>query len=115
MAAMPYTDQGFEWEVPARVLSVMDGNRILVDADLGFRVHIHAVIEAAGIEAEGMPARKEAQRLLQGADLTLRVLKRGRYGWVCDVAYGPFFSPRSEQASFAAAMLAAGVAKVEEA
>jgi hypothetical protein len=31
-------------------------------------------------------------------------------GWICEVLYGPFFQPRSEQASFRAAMLASGYA-----
>lgn len=103
--------EGFRWTVPAKVLAVIGGNTFLVDADLGFDVHAHVYVKAYGIDTpDDLPARKEAQRLLTNADVVL--FCKGRVpdgdGWLCEVAYGPYFTPRSEQASFAAAMVAAG-------
>jgi len=107
---MPYTrDLEYEWQVPAKVIAVIDGQVFLADADLGFDVHRRLYVLVAGIETpRDLPARKEAQRLLHGADLLLTGKRRIGLHWLCDVAYAPTHTPRSEQGSFVAAMLAAG-------
>lgn len=117
--AMPYTHEGWEWEVPAHVVSVIDGASFLADLDLGWRVHVRTIVACEGIEVkdistpDGLAAKKEAQRLLTDAQLYLRCKRietAGMYS-VCEITYGMHFTPRSEQASFAAAMLASGYAR----
>lgn len=116
---MPYKRNGeFEWEYPAHVISVLNGESFLADIDLGFNVHVHAVVVAEGIDADplttanGLAARKEAQRLLKDADVmvrTRRLTSSARtLAVVAEVAYNPWFEARSEQGSFEAAMLASG-------
>jgi len=119
MEAMPYTRNGaFEWEYPARVVSVIAGGSFLADIDLGFGIHVQAIVVVEGIAVvNGLAAKKEAQRLLHGADVILRsrrVLVSGRPSVLCEVGYGPWFEPRSEQGTFAAAMLATGTVRKEE-
>lgn len=117
---MPHTSDGFEWEFPARVLAVLDGESFVADIDLGFGIHLHRTVLAEGITAEpittprGLRARKEAQRLLLHADLMLRTRRIVDDLVVADVAYAPWFTPRSEQGSFMAAMLASGLVDREE-
>lgn len=120
---MPYTESGFEWEMPAHVLKVIDGRTFLADCDLGFGVHIRARIVVEGIEvdpitkSEGMAARKLAQKLLHDADVYLRTRKiittaLGQVA-VAQVAYSPYHTLPDEHASFEAAMLASGHARKE--
>ena len=117
---MPYTPDGFQWECPAHALAAVDGNSFVADIDLGFHVTLRALVVADGIEplpTEYIRARREAHRLIRDADLFLRTLRiatqgaGGRYRVLAEVHYSPFFTPRSEQASFAAAMLASGYAR----
>jgi hypothetical protein len=118
MEAMPHTREGaFEWEYPAKVYAVVGGDSFLADIDLGLRIHYHAHVRVEGIESPNdLPAKKEAQRLLMDADVVLRCRRVNEDGSVlAEVAYGPWFVPRSEQGSFAAAMLASGHAIVKEA
>lgn len=110
---MPYDTETmkFQWEVPAKVLSVYEGNRFLAVADLGFGVMARIEVLVDGFMVlDQARARKEAQRLLHGADLVLKGIEPAFLGraWVCEVLYGPYFEPRSEQASFKTAMLASG-------
>lgn len=113
MQVMPYDAETrkFQWEVPAKVLAVYEGNRFLVVADLGFGVMARIEVLVDGfVMIDQAKARKEAQRLLHGADLVIRGIEPTFLGraWVCDVLYGPYHEPRSEQANFKAAMLASG-------
>lgn len=119
--AMPYVlkdnEWAFEWQAPASVISIVDGACFVADIDLGWGVHKIGVVICEGIEVdeietpEGLAARKEAQRLLTNATLSLRCRRLTPEGAVCEVTYSPYFTPRSEQASFAAAMLASGYAR----
>src|SRR5262245_32549557 len=119
---MPYTRAGeFQWEYPATVVTVYDGATFLVDADLGCHVHLRlgVICQGIGVEpittAEGMLARKTAQRLLHDARLTIKVLSldsiHGRPMAVAEVLYAPTHEPRSDQGSFLTAMLASGYAR----
>lgn len=118
--AMPYEDQEWFWEVPARVISVVDGASFVADLDLGWGIHYLQKIICEGITVEaietmeGMEARKEAQRLLTDALVILRCREVRTVGSLCEVVYSPWFTPRSEQGSFAAAMLASGFARKME-
>ena len=114
---MPYTADGFEWEYPAHVVAAIDGRSFVADIDLGFHLTVRAVvIDEDLLIVEEVKARKEAQRLLQHADVFLRVQRivsrsvGGRQAVVAEVMYSPFHVARSEQASFKAAMLASGYA-----
>ena len=116
---MPHTREGaFEWEYPAKVISVSSGGAFFADIDMGMHVHVRALVICEGIDVEwdDLQAKKEAQKLLHEADVTLRTRRlisyEGGLGVVAEVNYGPWFQPRSEQGSFAAAMLATGHAKV---
>lgn len=118
---MPYTHNGFSWEVPAHVLAVLDGRTFLARADLGWNVSINTIVVVDGLivppieERGGLAARKEAQRLLNEADVFLRTRRMFSYhdqpAVIAEVAYGPDFTLRSEQASFKTAMIASGHGK----
>jgi hypothetical protein len=124
MQAMPHTPDRFEWEYPARVLSVIDGASFWANIDLGFNLRVQAVVVVDKMHVEpietkaGMASRKEAQRLLADALVTIRSRKLFSYGdalaVLADVAYSPFFTPISEQGSFRAAMMASGHAEWHE-
>jgi hypothetical protein len=123
MEAMPYTGEGWEWECPATVISIVDGKTFYADIDLGWNVHVRAYVVCKGIEVDdvttpdGLAAKKEAQRLLKDANLLIHCHRlighpaTSSQAAVCTVRYSPFFEPRSEQGSFAAAMLASGFAR----
>lgn len=120
---MPYTHEGWEWECPATVVSVLDGKTVLADVDLGWNVHVRTYVVCDGIEVDaldepnGLAAKKEAQRLLTGAHVFILSKKLtgdshvSPQAAVCEITYSPYFEPRSEQGSFAAAMLASGLAR----
>lgn len=111
---MPYSaDSHWEYEYPAHVVSVVDGGSFYADIDLGFHVTIRMLVIVEGIEVtDGVSAKKEAQRLLNDAELILRTKRLMAGGAVlAEVMYSPFFTARSEQGSFSAAMAAAGFAR----
>jgi hypothetical protein len=114
---MPHTPEGFEWEVPAIVLHIISGHSFMADLDLGWNAHMHSrvIVEKLLInEDREMDARKYAQKLLTGAQVTLRSRRLQGTWTIAEVAYGPLHVPRSEQGSFTAAMLAAGLATLAE-
>lgn len=111
---------GFIWEVPAGVVRVIDGDTILVEADLGWHVAIKTAVRVDGINApelktpEGLAAKKYAQGLLPvGTPVSLLSKELlgafDKYGRVlADLLYAPSADPKSAEGSFARAMIAAG-------
>ena len=105
------------WIVPAEVVRVMDGDTVVVRADLGWRVQLETSVRIDGINApesntpEGQESKKFAQALLQKRDKVTIVSKRllgatEKYGrTLADLTYG--YPP----VSFAEAMVKAGHAK----
>ena len=113
---MGLTAAGFEWEVLGRVVHVLEGNLLLVDLDLGWQVYHRSRVRVLGLEVHDAPrlaheARRRAQQLLpQGSPLIVRSIRMNRLSRSCDayVSYGPGFEPRSDEGSFALAMIASG-------
>lgn len=67
-----------EWAVPAQVVRVIDGDSLIVTADLGWRVHITSAVRLHGVDCpeldtdEGKAARDFVKDALPvGAPITL--------------------------------------------
>src|SRR5262245_6303349 len=120
---MPLTPEGFWWEVPGRVVSVLSGNQIVCDLDLGWYVFTRTRVRVYGLQLpttrkEELDAKKYAQKLLPvGAPLIVRSLEVNRIARMCvaEILYGPGFEPRSDEGSFSLAMLASGLVIREDA
>ena len=105
------------WIVPATVVRVMDGDTVVVRADLGWRVQLETSVRIDGINApemstpEGVKAHHFASMLIRPKDKVMIISKRllgatEKYGrTLADLTYG--YPP----ASFAEAMVKAGHAK----
>jgi len=115
---MPLTPKGFQWEAPGRVVAVIGGDSFVCDLDLGWFVSIRTIVKVEGLlipanSSAELKAAKYAKKLLPpDAAVIVKCKKVSRISRTCwaDVTYGPGFAPRSEEGSFVAAMLAAGVA-----
>tara|TARA_Y100001937_G_C7028040_1_gene288743 strand:- start:294 stop:644 length:351 start_codon:yes stop_codon:yes gene_type:complete len=83
----------------AKVLSVYDGDTITCLLDLGFNIHVKEKFRLYGIDTpeiktkdlqekkEGFKAKHRLQDLIEGKNVVLKVIKKGKFGRWISIVY----------------------------